>query len=545
MAYLDLTGLGYFKDKLIDPTLSVAGKAAEDKAVGDAVADFLPTDTASGAIASFPDGAENTPVKALTVDIEPVQDLNGQSSPYPPGGGKNKFQTTATSATVNGVTFTVNSDGTVTASGTATQNTTWMLGTVTLPEGNYIASGGLSEIALINVATKVNAGTSDAPFSVVSGGETLRVSIYITNGTTVNGTFKPMIRLSTVTDSTYAPYSNICPISGFAQANVTRTGVNIADNNRFVTETTSLVGGITYNESTGFYEGDIRELYYTWGFPNNANGFVSGFKASRVCASITIKSLESTGSNFIVAFKYTDGTESNRAIAYTTTESSGYAVSDEGKTVIAVGLSYGSARVIAFKDFQIEFSDTPSDYEPYQGETITIDLGETRYGGTLDVVNKVLTVDRAMVDMGSLGYNLVTASGVQLFYAGLSDGVRGNDFYGICTCYKTVIGQSAFLESNKSIRLYGSAELDFSRVGIRDASYTDPVALKAALSGQYLCYELATPITVPLSAQEMTTLLGQNNIFSDAGDVDVTYRADVKLYIQKYIASMVSAQGGE
>ena len=42
----------------------------------------FPTDTASGAVASFTDGADNLPLKSLVVDIDPVQDLsNGDPSP--------------------------------------------------------------------------------------------------------------------------------------------------------------------------------------------------------------------------------------------------------------------------------------------------------------------------------------------------------------------------------------------------------------------------------------------------------------------------------
>lgn len=44
---------------------------------------------------------------------------------------------------------------------------------------------------------------------------------------------------------------------------------------------------------------------------------------------------------------------------------------------------------------------------------------------------------------------------------------------------------------------------------------------------------LATPITYHLTPQEITTLLGQNNIWADTGDMSVTYRADTKLYIDK------------
>jgi len=38
-----------------------------------------------------------------------------------------------------------------------------------------------------------------------------------------------------------------------------------------------------------------------------------------------------------------------------------------------------------------------------------------------------------------------------------------------------------------------------------------------------ICYELATPITYTLTPQEITTLLGTNNIWADAGNISCTY----------------------
>ena len=74
----------------IDSTLTVAGKAADAKKTGDEISDVKNTlnhkadaiyDTASGDIASFPDGADGLPVKDLTVAIEPVQSGTGDPSP--------------------------------------------------------------------------------------------------------------------------------------------------------------------------------------------------------------------------------------------------------------------------------------------------------------------------------------------------------------------------------------------------------------------------------------------------------------------------------
>ena len=86
--------------------------------------------TASGSIASFPDGTALVPAKSVKVTLEPIQSLNGYDKPWSGGNGKNKLHIDATTTTQNGVTFTVNTDGTVTVNGTATADTVFTLATV-------------------------------------------------------------------------------------------------------------------------------------------------------------------------------------------------------------------------------------------------------------------------------------------------------------------------------------------------------------------------------------------------------------------------------
>lgn len=60
------------------------------------------------------------------------------------------------------------------------------------------------------------------------------------------------------------------------------------------------------------------------------------------------------------------------------------------------------------------------------------------------------------------------------------------------------------------------------------------------MSGVQLVYELVTPIEYQLTQQEVTTLLGTNNIWADTGDVEVTYTVDTKLYIDSKITQAIA-----
>jgi len=65
------------------------------------------------------------------------------------------------------------------------------------------------------------------------------------------------------------------------------------------------------------------------------------------------------------------------------------------------------------------------------------------------------------------------------------------------------------------------------RILVKNGSTTEPPI------GQ-LVYELATPQTYQLTeAQGVELFKGYNNVWSDAGDMSVTYKADIQLYIDK------------
>lgn len=85
------------------------------------------------------------------------------------------------------------------------------------------------------------------------------------------------------------------------------------------------------------------------------------------------------------------------------------------------------------------------------------------------------------------------------------------------------------------IASYNNETLSSKWISDRDvyASGTTPTI------GAEVVYELATSQTVQLTSTEVLTLLGENNIFADCGDIEnVTYRADTKLYIDNAIGGV-------
>ena len=127
--------------------------------------------------------------------------------------GKNLLENTATSQTINGVTFTVNDDGSITANGTATDVVFFNVGRVLLENGvSYILSGcpaggnnGGNFLMYVSIGSEFyyDFGSS---VSFEGTGETRSVFIQVKSGATVNATFHPMIRPAFDTDATFQPY---------------------------------------------------------------------------------------------------------------------------------------------------------------------------------------------------------------------------------------------------------------------------------------------------------------------------------------------------
>lgn len=187
--------------------------------------------TASGDLVEISDGMAGWPLHSLAAEIRPVQDLHGYENPWPAGGGKNLLKNELTDGTNRGVTFSQNGDGTVNISG-ANDGTVYSARAITntfatVSGVEYILSGGVSnDIMIRNVTANVADIGSGCAFT--GDGTAHKIEIRVLQGVSVpsNTVVKPMIRLASVSDATYAPYSNICPISASESVTVKQNGAS-------------------------------------------------------------------------------------------------------------------------------------------------------------------------------------------------------------------------------------------------------------------------------------------------------------------------------
>jgi len=502
------------------------------------------TDTASGSVASFPDGADGMPVKSLKVNIEPVQDLHGYDSPWVGGGGKNLIpKPTWTERSSSGVTATLLDDGQVNVSGTGT-NTGYEIiiyNQFTLSAGTYYFNGqnGVSNLLTLQLYNKtqdtqiINRDiASDYRFTLTES-TSIEIRIGLRAGVNVtNATLSPMIRLSTVSDASFAPYENICPLSGHNTAKVTRIGKNFVPKPTWSELTSNSVTATLLDDGQVSVSGTGTNTGYAI-IPYNTFTLSEGryyFNGQN----------DADSTNKLLTLQLFNLDDNVTIINRDTAADFRFTLTKDTTVAIRIGLRVGVSVTNAIMSPMIRIaSDIDPTFEPYSKQEVSINLGGTRYGGTLDVTTGVLTLDSGIVNLGTLTWNRQTINdGKHGFTAPINDikavsaaTIKGKLY---CSHYGTLTGNDVYL-GNSGISMWSTqtkvAIYDPLKEGMTNTEF------KTAMNSVQLVYEIAEPITRSLTPQEVTTLLGQNNIWNDCGDTEVEYRADTKLYIKKLTGS--------
>ena len=505
-----------------DTTLTTAGMAADAEATGNKIknleSDYLAqmeqgTGT-PGSIVTFTDGAENAPLKKLVVDVEPQQDLHGYDYPWPAGGGKNLLQVTATTNTINGITFTVYTDGRVTINGTATAEAVLTINQdIGLGPGSYVGSGiiggsGTTYVMQVRTDGLFRNLLENTPFTIETSAT--QVLIDVKNGTSINNvTIYPMICESSAQDPTsFEPYENICPITGWTGVNVARTG------GKNLLDPVQMFGGMT-------------DRYIV-----NSDGSVTVLLSDgRNWAGITQKGFLKAGT-YILSRQGTAGTcdirfgFENYAVSHgiPSSRTNGNPIVLAVDTEYIVKLDYGAPDYPITDMLMLEEGSSATAVEPYIGHTYSIAFPSeagTVYGGTLENNGDdkwKLTVDRELIDLSDLSYTK-SSGNIGFFHATLPNTAAKNSVKALCSQYKSTSLSTTSPDKSFSVAngYYGT-----NKVAIHDEAYINASAsdFKAAMSGVQLVYELATPIEYTLTSDQVRTLLNLNNVWADTGDIE-------------------------
>lgn len=182
---------------------------------------------------------------------------------------------------------------------------------------------------------------------------------------------------------------------------------------------------------------------------------------------------------------------------------------------------------------QMEKGSTPTAYSPYTGQSSTLILPATIYGGTVDAVTgegqetwKLLTLD------GTENWNERTTV-ASADYTSYSINLPYRSQTGFCTHYRKLL--YAAIKPNNPTGETG-CYLEYSMVAIFNVPFENVGSWKSYLAAQYaagtpvqIAYKLATPTTIPFTAtgaQPIPALSGVNTVLTDADSVTVTGRAD-------------------
>lgn len=522
------------------------------------------TDTASGAIASFPDGADGLPIKQLTVAVNPVQDLHGYDHPWPAGGNVNLLD--PNEMTIQGtiqVQFYKANNFTFKA------NTTYSL--------RYYGTNNVTLYFAKPVsgvyATGTGKGLSFTPEEDCQG----FLQFTNTNGIETDIT-KFSLSIGSSAPASWSPYSNECPISGWTGANVTDDPLyageimwsQLASDNKSDWEKSA----VTLTESDGVFTLSSAYDTATAKTARAINGLIPNHKyliqADLKAGTSQIAMGLYNGSNHAgrVGTGYQSVTSFTRfgivadavlaadylAIRVPNDTPTGNSASFKNPMAFDLTAMFGAGNEPAtFDEFRALFPNeyyayTPTPVKtnvsavsnlPYNTLPITFpDSAGTVYGAELTVNEDgtgKLVVDHLNVDLGALSWTKINNSRGAFFANYRLSRVANNNYISSMYYLK---GNPYGDSSDLIVHLYNGGNNGY--ILIRNLAYSDAESFQTAMDGVQLVYELETPVEYSLTAEQvggiLTTLKGENNVWADTGDVSLEYRADTKLYLEKLTA---------
>ena len=464
---------------------------------------------------------------ALRAKVEPTQDLHGYDKPWVGGAGKNilplttaKLKADNVNGTWNGnvysyrgIDFTITEDNggniiEIDVNGTSnTDFAGFNLLNVPITQGNYklngISGGSQSTLRfdLDGIGSYKTLGDGEIDVYVTDPTDTYTFSIMVrTSGTTVSHhKVYPMLRLSTES-ATFEPYTNICPVTKYDSCKITRTGNNICPNGK--------------DSSKGYIASSMLKEDGT--IENNSYQYVTEFFKVNGGNTYTASQKSTFMNSASVCFydkdkNYISGQKYSQRLSFSITAPSNAVYARMSQATQSPNMTWMNSGSVAYE------------YEPYKGNNYQIELNGNVYYGKVRIDtqgNTYFDIDRRNIGMDTrvwtydATYNRFGTTINTMAVATTRTLVMQ------CDCYENISdGRDLSLVPNGSIYNGGGGS---TFVYVHDNRFTDGEQLRAALSGLYFCYPLATPFTIVLKDTPINLVKGRDTIYADIGDVEVT-----------------------
>ena len=320
---------------------------------------------------------------------------------------------------------------------------------------------------------------------------------------------------------------NVRAISGWSECNLVKTGKNLLNpkGNFPLTDTLSsayyyqIQPNVAGTGKIGFFH---LELGKTYTFSCNITTDVFPFSVS----------VGAGNGNYLTDVASSNTYSASGRVSVTFTVTADKLVN--GDIFCFRAPRYGSATNANFtiSNIMLELADTASTFEPF-GTTHNIPFNTTVYGGVLDVLSGVLTVTEKYFTFSSaLLYGNYGDDNKPLYYVAIPDystdkiknmpimGFEGVLLSNIAS--KISVGAENSMQNNEIRTNNATAP---ARFYFRADSFADLTALNTFLSSTPLqvVASLQEPTVIQLTPTEVKTILGQNNIFADCGDIDLKY----------------------
>lgn len=308
---------------------------------------------------------------------------------------------------------------------------------------------------------------------------------------------------------------NVRPISGWTGVNVSRTGVNVWDE--------EWENGY-YNRSNGNKAGSSETTYF-----RSKNYIPCSPNTQYYFKAPTIHAENNT--YYAVLFydfnKQFISAKNNVATkpVQTTPSDARYMT-----FYVQVGTSGSTYQ----HDISINCPSADHDYHAFNGSTVTITFPQdpgTVYGGTLAIAENgsvTLSVDRKLITVGNSGWTYCSPYIYKAFSDKATPPERGTAEYPLICSMLPYDG----VKYASQISDVCCAQATNQNIYIKDTSCTSENEYYAKYSGATVLYYLATPQTYTLTPiTPITALAGENNVWADSGDTLVNYIKQGLFYI--------------